>query len=204
MNRGIQFGARRAAAKRRMAAFLDDVNGSQIAEFAVALPLIIVFVVGIYDFSQAFGLKQRLSNATQEAARMGANQPTADLTHARPASVDAIARMVGSYLQSVDVNDCGLASGTFSPPTRAVLTWTYQASNGCSSPLTLTINRGFITTAALGNPYNSTITIENTQVSLSYPYHWRFGNVVTLLAPSSNYAKGTTQIQATATMQNMN
>ena len=204
MKRGIQFGTRKATAKRRMAAFLNDANGSQIAEFAVALPLIIVFVVGIYDFSQAFGLKQRLSNATQEAARMGANQPTADLTHARPASVDAIARMVGSYLQSVDVNDCGLASGTFSPPTRAVLTWTYQASNGCSSPLTLTINRGFFTTAVLPNSYNSTITIENTKVSLRYPYHWRFGNVVTLLAPSSNYAKGTTQIQATATMQNMN
>lgn len=194
----------RLARGRGAASWVLDASGSQIAEFAVALPLIIVFVVGIYDFSQAFGLKQRLSNAAQEAARMGANQPTADLSQARPATVDAIARMVGSYLQSVNVNDCGMASGTFSSVTRASLAWTYQANTGCAGTVTLTINRGFITTATLGNPYNATMTIENTEVTLSYPYQWRFGNVVTLLSPTSNYAKGTSQIQATATMQNMN
>lgn len=181
-----------------------DEAGSQIAEFAVALPLIIVFVIGIYDFSQAFGLKQRLGNAAREAARIGASQPTVDLSQSEPATVDTIARVVGTSLQGAGINDCGLASGnwTVSPPVN--LTWTYQASTGCASALTLTINRGYITTAAIGVPYSSTMTIDNTRVTLSYPYQWRFGNVVTLIAPTANYARGTSQIQATATMQNLN
>jgi Flp pilus assembly protein TadG len=183
---------------------LANTQGSQIAEFAVALPLIIVFVVGIFDFSPAYGLKQRLGNAAREGARIGASQPTTDLSQTEPATVDAIARVVGTYLQSVGISDCGLASGnwTVGPPVN--LTWTYQANTGCPNALTLSINRGFITTAAIGPPYSSTMTIDNTRVTLTYPYQWRFGNVVTLIAPGANYARGTTQIQATATMQNLN
>jgi len=180
-----------------------DEAGSQIAEFAVALPLIIVFVIGIYDFSQAFGLKQRLGNAAREAARIGASQPTVDLSQSEPATVDTIARVVGTSLQGAGINDCGLASGNWTV-IKSNLTWTYQANTGCTSALTLTINRGYITTAAIGVPYSSTMTIDNTRVTLSYPYQWRFGNVVTLIAPTANYARGTSQIQATATMQNLN
>jgi Flp pilus assembly protein TadG len=168
------------------------------------LPLIIVFVIGIYDFSQAYGMKQRLGNAAREGARIGASQPTTDLSQAEPATVDAIARVVGTNLHGAGINDCGLASGnwTVGPPVN--LTWTYQANTGCPNALTLIINRGFITTGVIGPPYGSTMTIDNTRVTLTYPYQWRFGNVVTLIAPGANYARGTTQIQAAATMQNLN
>jgi len=40
-----------------------DDRGSQMVEFAVTLPLLMVFVVGIFDFSGAFTLKQKLTNA---------------------------------------------------------------------------------------------------------------------------------------------
>src|SRR5215471_6799175 len=91
---------------RRLASrFFRNTQGSQIAEFAVALPLIIVFVIGIYDFSQAYGLKQRLGNAARDGARIGASQPTADLSQAEPATVDSIARVVGTSLQSAGIND---------------------------------------------------------------------------------------------------
>jgi Flp pilus assembly protein TadG len=179
-----------------------DTRGSQIAEFALALPLIIVFVVGIYDFSQAFGLKQKLGNAAGVGARIASNQSSLDLTQATPATVTAVARAVGAYLQSVGLNDCGLASSPPSP-LKANLKWTYSASTGCSSPLTLTIDRGVVTTANLNPPY-TTMKVENTQVTLSYPYTWMFGNVITLLSPSSTYARGTSQLQGTATMQNLN
>ena len=187
---------------RAMAQLTSDSRGSQIAEFAISLPLIIVFVVGIYDFSQAFGLKQKLGNAAGEGARIASNQPTGDLTQPTPATVTAVARAVGAYLLSVGVNDCGLASSPPSPG-KVNLKWTYSANTGCSSPLTLTIDRGFITTASLGNPY-TTMKVENTQVTLSYPYTWMFGNVITLLSPSATYARGTSQLQGTATMQNLN
>jgi Flp pilus assembly protein TadG len=189
--------------RRLESRFFRNTQGSQIAEFAVALPLIIVFVIGIYDFSQAYGLKQRLGNAARDGARIGASQPTADLSQAEPATVDSIARVVGTSLQSAGINDCGLSIGNWTVA-KANLTWTYQANNGCSSALTLTIDRGFSTTATIGPPYDSTMTIDNTRVTLSYPYQWRFGNVATLVVPSANYARGTTQIQATATMQNLN
>jgi Flp pilus assembly protein TadG len=182
-----------------------ETHGSQIVEFAVALPLIIVFVVGIYDFSQAFGLKQKLSNAAREGARIGANQSTSDLTLSTPPTVVAIARVVGDYLQAVGVNDCGLASGTWTAASGGNLIWTFTAnSGGCAGTVTLTVDRGFMTTASLGNPYGATMHIENTQVTLSYPYQWKFGNVISLISPSSSYARGSSQIQASATMQNMN
>jgi Flp pilus assembly protein TadG len=34
-------------------------HAAQLVEFAVALPLLVVFVVGIFDFSSAFTLKLR-------------------------------------------------------------------------------------------------------------------------------------------------
>ncbi len=54
-------------------------RAAQIVEFAVALPLLVVFVVGIFDFSSAFTLKQRLTNIARDAARAAAADPVNDL-----------------------------------------------------------------------------------------------------------------------------
>jgi Flp pilus assembly protein TadG len=182
---------------------LREDCGSQIVEFAVTLPLLAVIVVGIFDFSQAFGLKQKLSNAAREGARMGSNQPTNDLSQGTPPSVIAIAESVGQYMQTVKLNDCGLANGTATAASSGNLAWTFTG-NGCALNPVVTIKRGFVTTATMASPYPSgTLTIDNTQVNVQYPYQWKFGNVITLLVPSANYA-GTTTVQATATMQNLN
>ncbi|HKS72090.1 MAG TPA: TadE family protein, partial [Terriglobales bacterium] len=55
---------------------LLEEEGAQIVEFAVALPLLIVFVVGIFDFSSAFTLKQKLTNVARDTARTIAAEPT--------------------------------------------------------------------------------------------------------------------------------
>ena len=47
---------------RRKAGFLSNTTGSQLLEFAVALPLLVVFVVGIFDFGEAFNVKQKMNN----------------------------------------------------------------------------------------------------------------------------------------------
>jgi len=183
--------------------WLREERGSQIVEFAVTLPFLAVMVVGIFDFSQAFGLKQKLSNAAREGARVGSNQPTNDLSQGTPATVQAIAQAVGQYMKTVNLNDCGLANGTATAAAAGNLAWTFTA-NGCALNPVVTIKRGFVTTATMSSPYPSgTLTIDNTQVTVQYPYQWKFGNVITLLVPSANYA-GTTTIQATATMQNLN
>src|SRR5205807_470777 len=67
---------------------LSDIAASQMVEFAVCLPLLIVVVVGIFDFGEAFNVKQKLNGAAREGARFASSLPTNDLSDAgTPASV---------------------------------------------------------------------------------------------------------------------
>ncbi len=57
---------------------LRSERGNQLVEFAVSLPLLAVLVVGIFDFSSAFTVKQKLAAIALDGAR-GRRQPA----HAR-------------------------------------------------------------------------------------------------------------------------
>ena len=170
-----------------------------MVEFAVSLPLLVVFVVGIFDFGQAFNLKQKLNNVARESARFASSLPTNDLSDTgNPPSIIAIRDLVSSSLQASRVNDCGLASQT---GTNASPTWIYTASgNGCAGTLTLTSQRQYPFLETVTGATN-TINVVSTHVSLSYPYGWRFSQVVKLVAPTSNY-KGVTQIVTDAVVPN--
>ena len=132
---------------------LRGERAAQIVEFAVALPLLVVFVVGIFDFSGAFTLKQRLTNIARDAARAAAVDPVNDLLHpsnALPQSVMDAFQTIDSSLLASKLNDCGVtASGS---PTG--LTWTFTAhGNGCPAiGLTITINRGYYFPPTGANP----------------------------------------------------
>jgi len=184
---------------------LRSTEASQLLEFAVALPLLVVFVVGIFDFGDAFNLKQKLNNAAREGARFGSSLPTNDLSQpgacGAPSSVCAIRDLVDSYLLAGRMNDCGLStqSATGSATT---MTWTYSTSgNGCPGTLTLTIERQYsfpeTVTGATG-----TINVVSTHVSISYPYKWHFNKVIQFVAPGASYA-GVTQISTDAVAPNM-
>src|SRR5713101_5529565 len=85
-------------------------RGSQIMEFALSVPLLVVMVVGIYDFAQAFNVKQKLNFAVKDGARFGATQPTNDLSQPIPISVVAIRDLVAADLVSEGIDDCGLGN----------------------------------------------------------------------------------------------
>jgi len=177
---------------------LCNTDAAAIIEFAVSLPLLVVMVVGIFDFGGAFNLKQELNNAMREGARFGANQPTNDLNPApvtAPPSVDAVRFVVDGYLQNAHINDCGL-SAIPPPASGGGLVWVYNATTGCS--LTLTINRGVWVqeTTLPGNPNMLCI-----KVQIVYPYTWHFNSVIQLLVPGANFAL--TNIQSDATAVNM-
>jgi Flp pilus assembly protein TadG len=179
---------------------LRDTEAAALIEFAVSLPLLVVLIVGIFDFGAAFNLKQELSNAAREGARVGAAQPSNDVTIAnfKPASVDAIRFVVDSYLQRAKINDCGL-SALSQPPQAGSLVWVYSASTGCAGTLTLTISRYITVPATIGGvPVN----VVCTTVQISYPYQWHFNNVIQLLVPGATYASAS-QIPADATAVNM-
>ena len=181
------------------AACFGDTSGSQLLEFAVALPLLVVFVVGIFDFGGAFNLKQMLNNIAREGARFASNLPTNDLDAlGTPQSVTAIRDLVVSHLQTARLNDCGLAgqAGVNGPAT----TWTYSAAGGgCPAPLVLTIERSYSFTTVVGA---NTFNVISTRVSLKYPYSWHFNKVIQLLVPGATYL-GVTQINTDATVPNM-
>jgi Flp pilus assembly protein TadG len=184
---------------------LTSGEGSQLVEFAVALPLLVVFVVGIFDFGQAFNIKLKLNGAAREGAQLAASLPTGDLTSTGgglnpvPSSVDAVRSVVDSYLKAANLNDCGLSTqtGTLTVP----LTWTYVANaSGCAGPLTLTINRAYAFKVTINGTQTDAVC---TQVTITYPYMWHFNNVIQFLVPGASYA-GVTLIPTDATAQNLN
>src|SRR5208283_5693937 len=143
-----------------------DDRAAQLVEFAVSLPLLVVFVVGIFDFSSAFTLKQKLTNAARDAARVAAADPANDLAGSAgvPTSISDAYQVVDNYLLSENINDCGLA-GTTPTQTGGTLQWVSPALSGCpgGTGLVLTIDRGFLT------PQGS-FRLVGTQVTLKYPY----------------------------------
>jgi Flp pilus assembly protein TadG len=173
-------------------------DGSEILEFAVALPLLIVIAIGVTDFGAAFNLKYKLHNAVGAGARFASNQTTSDLTNAIPTSTKAIHDVIRNYLATAKINDCGLSTAV---PTKSGLTWTYTASTNCpgNGTLVLVVDRGDTFSTTGGNP----VTLEATHVTLTYPFQWRFHRVITLVAPSATYA-GVTQLTTEAVMPNLN
>jgi Flp pilus assembly protein TadG len=182
-------------------AVCGETSGSQIAEFAVALPLLLVMVVGIFDFGNAYNIKQKVTNIAREAARMGASQPTADLTNPAPASILAIRDLVSSALLSSKLPDCGLGTTAATPAGGGALwKWTFTTSCGSAGNLVLSVDRGYVFTSTLTAGGNS-IKMINTQVTLLYPYQWQFNRVITVMLPTAIYP-GTTQISVASVMAN--
>ena len=171
---------------RRLAFYpANDDGGSQIMEFAISVPLLVVLVVGIYDFAQAFNVKQKLNFAVKDGARFGAIQPTNDLSLSTPSSVVAIRDLVDADLIAEGLDDCGLGKIRLA----GTLSWTatgncFNQDNANSPDLILTINRGFIVPPAAGT---SEPSLAATHVSISYPYKWNFNGAVQLVAPGASF-----------------
>jgi TadE-like protein len=168
----------RAAACSRSSRKSDA--GSQIVEFALSVPVLVLFVIGIFDFSGALALKHKLENAVREGARVAVADPATDLNATMPVSISDAYQAVDNYLLSENVNDCGLASAT--APSGVSLKWIYTANTGCpgASGLTLTIKRGCQgcpgctpQSITVGGS-SATIYLICTQVTIVYPYVWQF------------------------------
>jgi len=179
-------------------------EGSALLEFAIALPLLVVFIVGIYDFSGAFNTKLKIQHAAQLGAVLAAAQPTSDLDPANstpgPGSLLPVAAVVFNSLNDDGVLPLASPTGTCKPPAVSVsnapplLQWTYVVS-GCPDTLTIVINRS--ATAGSGP------VAVGTTVQVQYPYHWRFNSAIQLLFPGASYAAITTLTEE-ATVHNQN
>ena len=203
------------------AELLSADRASQLVEFAVALPLLVVFVVGIFDFSGAFTLKQKLTNVARDAARAAAAEPINDVcgtncTNAVPVSVTDAFWLIDNFFVADQINDCQINPVANLVPKPTPTTWKFQVSgsalNGCpSAGLTIIINRGYYypatgTTTPAGvacTPQSATgqTAVISTCVSIQYGYQWRFGRAASLLGGTPLLP---TTISATAVTMNEN
>jgi hypothetical protein len=177
----------------------DETEGSALLEFAIVLPLLVVFIVGIYDFSGAYNQKQKIEHAAQVGAIVAGGQPTGDMDPAvaNPDSLQPVVEVIfrslaaDNLLPLANQGSCHLPA-TASP--NGGLSWTYTIS-GCPDPVTIVIDRGWV-------PVTSDTTKSiGTRVIVSYKYHWRFNSAIQLLFPGASYA-ATTALTETATVHN--
>jgi len=179
-------------------ATLVGAEAAQLVEFALVLPLLWALVVGAYDFGAAYLLKEKLTNAAREGARIGASQGKFDLTLSSPPSVQAIRDAVVNYLTDANVTTCAINTTATSGP--GIFTWSYSSSTtGCTSSPVLVIERGYTFTATING---SPAVVDGTRVTLNYSFNWSFSSAIRLLAPSSSYANPIT-ISTNAVMQNL-
>lgn len=191
----------RLAVPAQPSRFAED-RGAQLVEFAVALPLLVVFVVGIFDFSNAFTVKQKLTNISRDAARLAAADPATDILKPNstvPASVDDAYQAIQRYFTVNNLTNCGI---TEAPSAAGPPSWTFTASS--SSPpcgLTIIINRGYYlpagsatqTTPSTCAPAGgSGLQVVATCVTIQYSYQWRFGQVANLLGPGTTLPQNIT------------
>ncbi|HEX5412175.1 MAG TPA: TadE/TadG family type IV pilus assembly protein [Terriglobia bacterium] len=178
------------SAGRRFLRAVHGTEGAQLLEFALALPLLLVFVVGIIQFGGAFNLKQKEANAAREGARVMVSNILSDIDcTSKYCSVQASAAAMANYMTNAGVDSSCIdptAPSTTGPPT-----WTFSC-NGIS----LTINNQYQYTPAGGSPETG------TQVTVTYPFNWFFNDVIKLLIPGASLSIPNT-LTETAVMQNI-
>jgi len=146
-------------------------EGSQVLEFAMVLPFLLVFILGIIDFGGAFNLKQNMANAAREGARTAISNTLSDssCSSSTPCSIQAAADAVSQYMTGAGQNSSCIDPS--SPSASGTLIWTYSCSNG----IQLVINKGYIVTTSGG------AAVSAAEVTLTYPYTWTFNDVMGLL-----------------------
>ncbi len=193
----LQFRARRLDNRDRRISrdLFTNREGSQLLEFAFMLPFLLVFVVGILDFGGVYNLKQKLNNASREAARFAAGENSGGSLST--SDVNAVRDVVSNYLTNASVTQCTISAA---PSSVVGFVYTYNsASSGCTgSNFLLVIDRNYLITSG-------TTTVASTRVTLTYPYVWTLGKMIGFMLPSSTLnAALPTKISTEAVMQNLN
>ena len=186
---------------------LPESSGAELLEFALALPLLLVLVIGIIDFARAYNTKHVMSNAAREAARIMASTPLTDSSCPSgwqmsspgtgiPCAVQTAANSVGDYLTGAGLTAgaCLLtAPGAYTPSGTEVLVWTYTCNN-----VTLVIDKSYLVPNGAGG-----YSVSATKITLSYPYTFMFGSIIGLLVNGATGLSGLQILTTNAVMPNI-
>jgi Flp pilus assembly protein TadG len=179
---------------------LRQPHGAQLFEFALTLPIMLVVMIGIFDFGQAWNTKQKLANAVREGVRIGASVPQGDIdsttcanpSASSPCTTQVVADAVKQYMVSagLDAASCLNPNSPSGNPSFAV--WTYTCGG-----VSMTIERQYLYAATGG------ATLKGTHVTLSYPYTWTLNRVIGLLPGGGSLSLPST-LTTDGVMQNLN
>jgi len=107
-------------------------RGSQLVEFALVLPILLVLVFGIIDFGVALFDKAVITNAAREGVRSGVVYRYPALT---PEELQA-------HVTSVVSNYCSSYLITFGGPTGTTITGNWVTASS-TNPLTVTVDYSY-------------------------------------------------------------
>lgn len=179
---------------------LPSESGSQLLEFGLALPILLVLIVGIWDFGSAFAMKQKLTNAARAADRIMVSTPyrnpygATGCTTTVPCAVVSAATATQNYLTDASLDASWI---TPSSPTVGNCEWTYSGGTGSNEQLDIKANVYIGTDgtvyAAGTQPAGS---IWATEITLIMPLNWTLGNFL----PSAGLP---TSVSTTVTMPNI-
>jgi Flp pilus assembly protein TadG len=176
---------------------LRETEAAELLEFALALPLILVMVAGLLDFSRAYNIKQKLSNAVREGARFEAAAPGSEASSSSPASLPTLRDEVVTYLSNANVDTSFIGTTLKYDPSAGVCTGTWYTTVGTSA------TQYGLEVEKCVQVVDGGTTIPSTRVTLYYPYDWTFGfdHIIKLLIPSSKFT-GPIRIETDATISN--
>ena len=158
-------------------------EGAELIELGLALPLLLILVMGIIDFGKAYNTKHVMANASREAARIISGTPLSNSScpsgwqmsspgSGTPCTLQAAADSVANYMTNEGLSAAACLR-TSKPTYSTPLTWTYNCNN-----VKLVISKAY--------PYpvygSTSSTMIGTDVRLSYPYTFIFGRIVGLLS----------------------
>jgi len=160
--------------------------GVELVEFALVLPLLLLLIAGVWDFGSAFLLKDKMTNAAREGARIAVSTPlnSADCSSSTPCSIVAAANAVRQYMSGA-----GNDAGCIVPEQPASFAAPDRANYLCESGIALEIDRGAVIETETGS-------IPATRVTLTFPVRWMLiGRLLSSVLPQT--------ISTTVTMQNL-
>jgi Flp pilus assembly protein TadG len=141
-------------------------RGVELLEFALVLPVLLILLVGIFDFGTAFALRQKMTNAAREAARIVVSSPLTNQNclSTTPCSIVAAVNAMAAYMNGAGASLSCVQPA--SPTTSSALEWTYTCPDGTE----IVINRAYTVSASGG------ALLPATRVTFVYPFTWRLAS----------------------------
>lgn len=142
-------------------------------ELALVLPLLLLMLVGILFYGDAWAVKDKVDGAGRDGARVAVNDFN-DTTNPQcgggtPCSVQAAASAAAAALTNANIDTCGMTPATAPPAATGVFAWTYTSGPCASSgvPWTMVVERAVPQT--IGG-----VDVLTTRITLTYPFAWNF------------------------------